>query len=309
MPLCPHCQSPYEEGQRYCDKCDSYLLDPEEGNRFCPQCGIRVAAKQEVCHKCNASLPVEVGPAPSPPTASPVPEPKVPPQRTPPPAPDDSGTSLPLWAMGVIIAAGVVIVALVAFIILRPSAGPSPGPVSPPTATTTEKAPQVAALPKAEPAPATTQVAPEGKVTQETPKPETAPQPSQTGITPAPAVLPAATLEDQIKETLNNLREAQLKQDIILFMSCYSYIYPTLDKKRRDTQAYWHEFNFLGMDYTLDEVKPVGQDTALARVTWTMQVQSRRTQLIDTFMQSYEVGLAKELGKWRIRSIKEIEED
>lgn len=309
MPLCPYCQSPYEEGQRYCDKCDSYLLNPEEGNRFCPQCGIRVAAQQEVCHKCNAPLPATAGPAPAAPGQVPPKEPGPPPLRPQPPSPAATLSGLPMWALGALIGAGVVIVILVAIILLRPPAGAPPGAVGPPTTATPEKAPATAALPKTEPAPTPTPAPPESKVTPETARTEPAVPAQQPAVATAASPAPAATLEEQIKETLNNLREAQLRQDLILFMSCYSYIYPSLDKKRRDTQAYWYEFNFLGLDYTLDEVKPVGQDTALAKVTWTMQVQSRRSQLIETFMQTYQVGLAKELGKWRIRSIKELEED
>jgi hypothetical protein len=56
MPQCPTCKAQYEIGQRYCETCESYLLNPEEGDYFCPQCGIRVAPQQEVCHKCNAAL-------------------------------------------------------------------------------------------------------------------------------------------------------------------------------------------------------------------------------------------------------------
>jgi hypothetical protein len=32
------------------------LLHPEEGDTFCPQCNIRVSAKQEFCHECDAPL-------------------------------------------------------------------------------------------------------------------------------------------------------------------------------------------------------------------------------------------------------------
>lgn len=129
---------------------------------------------------------------------------------------------------------------------------------------------------------------------------------------PAPtATPPEATLADQVKETFNALREAQLKRDIILFMSCYSYIYPTLDRKRRDTLAYWENFHFMDLDFSLNDIKPVGREGALARVTWTMQVQNRRSQQFDSFTQNFEVLLARELGKYRIRNIKDIshEED
>ena len=61
MSQCPICNAATWIGQRYCSTCDSYLPNPEEEDHFCPQCGIRVAPQQELCHKCNASLPEMVG--------------------------------------------------------------------------------------------------------------------------------------------------------------------------------------------------------------------------------------------------------
>ena len=56
MPQCPHCQTEYDQGQRYCSVCGSFLLHPEEGDTFCPQCGVRVSSRQEFCHECDAPL-------------------------------------------------------------------------------------------------------------------------------------------------------------------------------------------------------------------------------------------------------------
>ena len=56
MPQCPHCQTPFEVGQRYCSTCGSFLLHPEQGDTFCPQCGVRVSPLQEFCHECDAPL-------------------------------------------------------------------------------------------------------------------------------------------------------------------------------------------------------------------------------------------------------------
>jgi len=56
MPQCPHCQAPYEAGQRYCSICGSFLLHPEQGDTFCPQCDVRVSPLQEFCHECDAPL-------------------------------------------------------------------------------------------------------------------------------------------------------------------------------------------------------------------------------------------------------------
>ena len=61
MSQCPICNAAIWIGQRYCSTCDSYLPNPEEEDHFCPQCGIRVSPQQELCHKCNASLPGMAG--------------------------------------------------------------------------------------------------------------------------------------------------------------------------------------------------------------------------------------------------------
>ena len=61
MSQCPICNAAIWIGQRYCSTCDSYLPNPGEEDHFCPKCGIRVAPQQEICHKCNASLPEMAG--------------------------------------------------------------------------------------------------------------------------------------------------------------------------------------------------------------------------------------------------------
>ena len=63
MSQCPICNAATWIGQRYCSTCDSYLPNPGEEDYFCPKCGIRVAPQQEICHKCNASLPEMAGAA------------------------------------------------------------------------------------------------------------------------------------------------------------------------------------------------------------------------------------------------------
>jgi Double zinc ribbon len=61
MSQCPICNAAIWIGQRYCSTCDSYLPNPEEEDHFCPKCGIRMAPQQEICHKCNTSLPEMTG--------------------------------------------------------------------------------------------------------------------------------------------------------------------------------------------------------------------------------------------------------
>ncbi len=140
MPQCPHCQTPYEQGQRYCSVCGSFLLHPEEGDTFCPQCGVRVSSRQEYCHECDAPLKkgapkaVKAAPGEAPP-AGPAPE----------PVPAAGPKGIPPWVIGFLAVAGIIIIILLIMIFSRTSPPPVP----------TAAAPEVAA-----PAPAPTPAVP-----------------------------------------------------------------------------------------------------------------------------------------------------
>jgi hypothetical protein len=272
MPQCPHCQTPYESGQRYCSMCGSFLLHPEEGDTFCPQCGVRVSPRQEFCHECDA--PVKgakvanevLGPEPEPVT------PPAEPTSTPASAPP-SGT--PSWLIALLAGTGIVMVILLILLFTR---GTPPPPA-----------------PKAQvPAPAPAAPA--------TPAPKTA-------VIPAPAPAPTpAVLKDQLQKVLATLREAQLHKDIFRFMSVYSLTYPELDAKRADTLAAWQNFDFTNLVFTLDKVQLLDPDNAMAWVTWYVDTRNRRTQALTSATQTFQVRFAKELGKWRIRSVQEAEQ-
>jgi Double zinc ribbon len=276
MPQCPHCQAPYETGQRYCSTCGSFLLHPEQGDTFCPQCGVRVSPRQEFCHECDAPLkgqPAEpeawgtpsVAAAP----ASEAPLAKVPPG------------GMPSWLMGVLAGAGILVIILLILLFTR---GPSTPPAPPPPPAPKAEAP----APTAPPAATATPAAPA------TPAPE-----------PAPSA--EAKLQEDLQKELSILREAQLHKDIVLFMSVYSLTYPGLDDKRSSTLKAWERFDFTNLVFTVDNIQSIDPDNAIAEVTWYMDTKNRRTQELSSSSQTFQVRFAKELGKWRIRSLEEVE--
>lgn len=268
MPQCPHCQTPYEPGQRYCSICGSFLLHPEEGDTFCPQCGVRVSPRQEFCHECNAPLKGEA-PAPLKPAA---PEKAAAlPEAPGPPAAKASQT----WLMGLLVGAGVVIILLLILLFTRGFQPPATTPA-----------------PKAEaPAPTTAVPAP-------------APAAPVTGEKAAP--ISEQDLKEPLTETLSALREAQLNKDITKFMSVYSLTFPELDQKRAGTLKSWEAYDFTNLVYTLDKIQPINQDNVIAWVTWYIDTRNRRTQELASASQTYQVRFAKEMGKWRIRALEEV---
>lgn len=280
MPQCPHCQVPYEAGQRYCSTCGSFLLHPEQGDTFCPQCGVRVSPRQEFCHECDAplkgALAAPEAPAPTPEAVAPTTA--AAPAKAPP-------AGLPSWLIGLLVGAGILILILLILLFTR-------GTSTPPAPT---------AAPKAEaPAPALPATTPAS------PAATPAPSPS---VTPAPEPAPPAeaSLKEQLQQELAILREAQLRKDIVQFMSVYSLTYPELDNKRANTLKAWERFDFTSLVFTVDKIQTIDPDNAIAWVTWYMDTKNRRTQELASGSQTYQVRFAKELGKWRIRSLEEVE--
>jgi hypothetical protein len=127
------------------------------------------------------------------------------------------------------------------------------------------------------------------------------------GQTAAPSLPPpGASLTEQVQALFNTLREAQLKKDLNLLMSCYSPSFPGLADKRQKTQQAWEDYTFTNMFYFLDEVTGRDSDQARVRVTWELQAQERRSQETVSATQTFWVNLQRQGGAWRIASLEEI---
>jgi hypothetical protein len=269
MPQCPHCQTPYEEGQRYCSTCGSFLLHPEQGDTYCPQCGIRVSPRQEFCHECDAPLK---GAKVAQEALGAAPQVEAPP---PPPSPAPAPAGMPSWLISLLAASGIIIIILLILLFTRGTSLP-PAPA-----------------PKAEaPAPAPAAPAPGAPA---------APAPQ-----PAPPAAPSLT--EQLQNVLAALREAQLQKNIVQFMSVYSLTYPNLDDKRTNILKSWEHYDYTNLVFTVDKVQPLDPDNAIAWVTWYIDTRNRRTQELSSNTQTYQVRFVKELGHWRIRSLEEVEQ-
>jgi hypothetical protein len=267
MPQCPHCQAPFEAGQRYCSTCGSFLLHPEQGDTFCPQCDVRVSPRQEFCHECDAPLKGEQAAAAASGTAAgaAAPAPEAAPAKLP-------ASGMPSWLLGVLVGAGVLVIILLILLFTRG----------------TTKAPPPPPAPKAE-------------------APAAAP-PAATATPAAPATTAETDLKEQLQKELSILREAQLHKDIVLFLSVYSRTYPELDDKRTSTLKAWEDYDFTNLVFTVDKIESIDPDNAIAWVTWYMDTKNRQTHELSSNSQTFQVRFAKELGKWRIRSLEEVEQ-
>ncbi len=112
-----------------------------------------------------------------------------------------------------------------------------------------------------------------------------------------------ALVRHQLEETLGQVREANLKKNLSLFLDNYALTDPQREKKRRETVKSWQTYDYLNLAFTLGEVKILGPESAFARVTWEMRTRHRRSKEIKVSSRTYDVWFAKSSGKWRIRTL------
>lgn len=117
---------------------------------------------------------------------------------------------------------------------------------------------------------------------------------------------PAASVQAEVIKVFEQIREANLGKDIVLYMNALSAVYPELDKKRREITQTWEKFDYNDMDFTVKGIQELNKDTALVDVTWTTSALQRATRQLRQDEYHYRVWFARELGQWRITKIEEV---
>ncbi len=128
--------------------------------------------------------------------------------------------------------------------------------------------------------------------------------------THSPLIASKASLSDekeieQIKKLLENIRQANLKKNIGLFMSCYSSTFKDRAGKRRETLKNWGNFTYTDLSYTLRKYSISG-DTAQATVEWVIRLSPKAGGKPRETKTVLDVTLNKESGGWKIKNIKPV---
>ena len=130
-------------------------------------------------------------------------------------------------------------------------------------------------------------------------------RPSPTPIPPKPNTATEESEAEKIRSLFENIRQANLKKNIDLFMSCYSRDFSDREGKRVDALETWGFFNYIDLSYDLKK-QTISGDTAHVRLEWLIQIvkktggkQEERKTLLDA-------TLRKEEGRWKIKEIKTV---
>ncbi len=145
--------------------------------------------------------------------------------------------------------------------------------------------------------------APSGPVSGSAAPPETTPP----LLNPADT-FPSVPEREELVRLLNQIREAQYKKDIHLFMRAYAPTLPDLAKKREAILNIWGRFDYLDMHFHVTDLQSGDQDTVQGKITWDLKVRDRKTDEVRNFAKAYQVRFSKESGQWLIQKLDPLPE-
>jgi len=132
---------------------------------------------------------------------------------------------------------------------------------------------------------------------------------STTSKEPSPTVpssaLPVVLLPQEIQKLLDlleDIRQANLKKNISLLMSCYASDYEGLEERRRTALQSWEKYNYLDLDYVL-KVESVSVEAAKARVEWQIRSIPIAGGKLEEGKSALNVIFQKEKNKWKIKEV------
>jgi len=178
-----------------------------------------------------------------------------------------------LWVHGFLVGFALVLVILLAWVFLRGAPAPS-----------TTAGPETAPLAQAPPS--------QSEAAKATP--------AVSSPAPAGAALP---LKGQLEQVLAGIRDANLIKDLSQMMGLYSPSFPHLKEKAEHISRLWETYDYLDMDFQVDEVKYLAPQQAFARVTWNIETRNRKTSILKKTTKSYLVWFTRESDEWRIQAL------
>ncbi len=116
-----------------------------------------------------------------------------------------------------------------------------------------------------------------------------------------------SSLPADFEGVFNQIKEANLTKNILLYMNTLSGVYPELDKKRQEVSKTWEKYDFKEMAFTVNNFQEVGTDKAVVEVHWSTSTQNVANKDLRTDDFQYRVWFAKELGHWKIKKIEELQ--
>jgi hypothetical protein len=125
---------------------------------------------------------------------------------------------------------------------------------------------------------------------------------SPPGVKPAPEES-TAPLKSELEQVLSGIRDANFQKDLSQLLSHYSPNFPRLTQRARDISKSWKIYDYQKMEFEIGKVKLLSDNTAVARVTWEVEVQNINTRKSKKLSRIYLTRFVKESGRWRLEAL------
>jgi hypothetical protein len=134
----------------------------------------------------------------------------------------------------------------------------------------------------------------------------TPPQAPQTQQVPKPT---AISEWEEVRDLLNRVREAQMKEDIHLFLDAYSPTFPNLVEKKKSVLKSWQRFDYLDMNFNIGNIQRLTPHTIMVTVGWDISFEDAHSKKKSTLLQDYLITLSNVSGKWLIQEVTQGKEN
>ena len=127
---------------------------------------------------------------------------------------------------------------------------------------------------------------------------------------PAASKVPArstAVLKSQLEQVVSGIRDANQKKDLSQLLSHYSSNFPQLPQRAQDISKTWRIYDYPKMEFEIKEARLLNENTAVARVTWNVEVQNISTLKNKNVSKTYLIRFVRESGQWRINALDKAE--
>jgi hypothetical protein len=115
---------------------------------------------------------------------------------------------------------------------------------------------------------------------------------------------PPLAAREELTRLLDQIRVAQAKKDINLFMEVYGPDFPELVPKKETTLTIWKKFTYVDSRFQLTGLRQESPSTILGKVIWDIKAQEQKTGKIVVTTKSYLVTFSNKSGKWLITNLK-----
>jgi hypothetical protein len=108
---------------------------------------------------------------------------------------------------------------------------------------------------------------------------------------------------EEVKGILEQVRKAQLKKDIGLFLEAYAPTFHDLDKKKESILKTWQKYDYLDMEFAIENLQKPDAKTIVAKVSWDITLEDLTSKKKTVLKRDYTVYFSHVSGKWLIKNL------